>query len=44
LITFGRTHHKRLQGHPVYTMGAPTVNVGGKSKRIVIPPSVAYHG
>jgi hypothetical protein len=34
----------RLQGHPVYTMGAPTVNVGGKSKRIVIPPSVAYHG
>lgn len=40
----GSSSNKTLQGHPVYTMGAPTVNVGGKSKRIVIPPSVAYHG
>jgi hypothetical protein len=32
---------RAVQGHPVY---APTVNVGGKSKRIVIPPSVAYNG
>jgi len=36
--------HKPAQGHPVYTMGAPTVNAGGKSKRIVIPPPVAYNG
>lgn len=34
--------HFLVQGHPVYTMGAPRVNAGGKSKRIVIPPPVAY--